>query len=84
MPIIGSRSQYYNKLQYNTDSTSHLRRISSRVRVIQGLRLESSRVASHQNMTRAATQVESRVHSSALNMDQPADIVSFSVYKSSN
>jgi len=61
MPMIGSRSKYYNKLQYNTDSTSHSHRVSSRVanhnvrvpsrvRVIQGLRLESSR--------------ESRVHSS--------------------
>jgi len=52
--MIGSQSKYYNKLQYNTYSTSHSRRVPStvashnvrvpsRVRVIglQGLRLES-------------------------------------------
>jgi len=66
MPMIGSRSKYYNKLQYNTDSTSHSRRVSSRVRshnvrvlsrvrVIQGLRLESSRESPKRDSSRVAS-----------------------------
>jgi len=37
LTMIGSRSKYYNKLQYNTDS-SRVASDNVRVRVIQGLR----------------------------------------------
>jgi len=67
MPMIGSRSKYYNKLQYNTDSTSHSNRVSShnvgvtsRVRVIQGLRLELSRESLKHDSSRDLSRVMSR------------------------
>jgi len=59
MPMIGSRSKYYNKLQYNTDSLSHSRRVLSRFRVIQGLRLESSRESPKRDWSRDSTRRES-------------------------
>jgi len=71
MPMIGSRFKYYNKLQYNKESTSRSRQVSSlvashnvwvpsRVRVIQGLRLESSRESPKRDLSRDLSWVESR------------------------
>jgi len=59
MSMISSRLKYYNKLQYKTDSTSHLRRVPSRVRVMQGLRPESSRESPKRDLSRDSSRVES-------------------------
>jgi len=63
MPMIGNRSKYNNKLQYNRDiiETRRVIRVESRVES-ESYKVEtwdSSRVASHQNVTQVATRVAS-------------------------